>query len=59
VPQYINATVVPSQLEVAMVWRKPPVEDVDHVHRSLAEEEAPRRFLRPVAGIALHPNANG
>jgi hypothetical protein len=53
VPQDVEITLRVSDLEVAMIGSKPPVDDFSNVDLAVAEPEPPRGLLAAIAGVAL------
>jgi len=56
VAQYIAAAIVTVDFEIAVIWRKPAVKDVNHLDLPLTQKETPGRLLASVTGVTLDAN---
>jgi hypothetical protein len=54
--QDIDIAIAGAQLEITVFRRQPAVEDIYHLHPSVADMKTPRCLLTPIARITLNPD---
>ncbi len=59
VAQDVDSLVVATNLEVFVIWIKPPVQGLDHLNLALAEKEPLRCLICPMTGVALDSKPKG
>ena len=52
----VQAAVVTDELEISMVRGQPSIRDCDDTNSPRTHDQASRRFLTPVSGVAVNPD---
>lgn len=55
----VDVAVITFDLEVAVIRRKPAIEDLDHIHTPLVDNQRARRFFAAMTAVAFDAKGHG
>jgi hypothetical protein len=54
----IRGFVIAAELEIAVVGRKPAIDDLDDLQALFSQHQPPGRLLAPITAVALYPQTH-